>query len=90
MTVRLLIWLATRVPSERLSAWLMGRAIEISRSRERGWQQLPPPSQAEMDEWADGLVHQEARDGTLLHFDPEQRKWLPCPPPTKSMTSGDT
>jgi len=57
------------------------------------WEQeaanLLPPTQAEMDEWADGLVHHMAGDGTLLYFDPEQQKWL-SHSQTRSMTSGGT
>jgi hypothetical protein len=38
-------------------------------------QALPPPSQEEMDEYADGIVSHKASDGTILRFDPQRREW---------------
>jgi hypothetical protein len=47
------------------------------------WQEeaktLPPPTQEEMDEYADGIVSHKASDGTMLYFDPKRREWRQGP-----------
>lgn len=71
--MRFLFWLAARVPSELLAAWLIEKGIAAGRRRER--QAMPPPSQDERDAWADGIVYGKTPSGTDVRFDPKSRTW---------------
>lgn len=36
---------------------------------------LPPPTPEEIEQYADGLVHHQASDGTLLEYNREKGIW---------------
>lgn len=51
--------------------------MALTRWREEA-RRLPPPDQAEHENWADGIVYHMSVDGVLLRFDPERRWWMPA------------
>lgn len=60
--------------------WHHIQEVTDSRDGMTPWQvvanSLPAPTDEEIAQWADGIVHHRAADGTLLVFDRVQMRWF--------------